>query len=169
MQIWMIELQKWRNIHLEIGMLRLIKSKDVVNWGIYWHHVAVDLLLDCKIAHKSDFDISLFDNIAAGLDKVRMTYVSSRLKLKQYVNFCTWGKQDSVLVGNQVVVLTSLLPLLFPVLELVHLIYHLNFTEFGEFAVWVVNRDLVSLSLFAFVLYWYGQKVHIAWNYWYLD
>jgi len=66
-QIGVVELQKWRNSHLEIGMFRLIKSEDVVNGGIDWHHVAVDLLLDRHIAHKADFDISLFDNVAAGL------------------------------------------------------------------------------------------------------
>lgn len=73
------------------------------------------------------------------------------------------------MVGDAVIFLSSHLSQLFPVLELVHLVHHLNFANFGELAIWVVNRDLVSLPVFGFVLDWDRQKVDISWNYRYLD
>jgi hypothetical protein len=70
MQIWVIELQEWRNLDLEVRMLWLIESEDVINRSKDWHHVAVNLLDDLHVTHDTDFDVSLLDDITARLDKM---------------------------------------------------------------------------------------------------
>lgn len=100
---------------------------------------------------------------------MRVAYVSCCLKLEQNVDFLTWWKKDGVVVCYPVVFLAFLLSQLFPMLELVHLVDHLNFTKFCELAIWVMNRDLISLPVFCFVLNRDRQKVDVSWNYWYLE
>ena len=98
-----------------------------------------------------------------------MADISGGLEFEENVNFTIWWEEDSVFVGDPVVLLALLLAMLFPVLELVHLIDHLYFFEFGEVFIWILNCDLICLSLFCSVFNWNGHEVNISWNDWHLN
>ena len=140
----------------------------MVNWGKDWHHIAINLFDNLHVAHDTDFDISLFDDITARFDQMRMADISRGLEFKEHLNFTAWWEKYRVWSSDAVILLALLLAVLFPMLKLVYLRDHLDFFVFREVFVWILNRELIGLSLFGFVLNWNGHKVNISWNDWYL-
>lgn len=169
MQVGVIELKEWWYLHLKVGMLWLKESEHMVNRSKYGHHIAVNLLDDRHVRHKADFDIPLFDDISAGLDQMRVRHFSSGQELEQNINLGSWWKKYCISIYDQIILLSLYLSLLFPMLELMNLVNHLHFSDFCQFVVWVVDCNLVCLSVSCFVFYWNCQKVYISWDHRHLD